>query len=80
MWYIPVRTVREMWRLDLADFHAGYEHACECDCTVNPMAVTRSFYLGWVHGSFDAERTDDANVAAVRADMVLNAGMSTWVH
>jgi hypothetical protein len=81
MEYAPVRTVREMWRLDLESFHAGYEFACESDCIVNPQTVNRSYYLGWVSGAHDAGIIPpDADVEAIRADMDLNLGYSGWVH
>jgi hypothetical protein len=81
MEYAPVRTVREMWRLDLEGFEAGYSFACRCDAIVNPMLVSRSFFLGWLHGASDTGLIPpDANVDAVNADMSLNAGHSQWVH
>jgi hypothetical protein len=81
MEYRPVRTVREMWRLDLEAFASGYEFAMECDEPVNPHLVLRSFYLGWVSGSHDTGAiAPDADVEATRADMDLNMGHSCWVH
>jgi hypothetical protein len=81
MEYRPVRTVREMWRLDMEAFMAGYEFAMECAEPVNPQLVLRSFYLGWVSGAHDTGVIPpDADVEAVRADMDLNLGHSEYVH
>jgi hypothetical protein len=81
MEYRPVRTVREMWRLDMEAFHAGYEFAMECAEPVNPHLVLRSFYLGWVSGAHDSGTiAPDADVERCRADMDLNMGHSEYVH
>jgi len=81
MEYAPVRTVRAMWRLDMDSFAEGYQFACECDCIVNPNAVNRSYYLGWISGAHDSGLiAPDADVEAVRADMDLNMGHSGWVY
>lgn len=79
MEYRPVRTVREMWRLDMEAFHEGYEFAQECCDEVNPQKCPRSFYLGWVHGAHDRGRIN-ADVEALRADMDLNLGASEYCH
>jgi hypothetical protein len=80
MEYRPVRTMRELWRLDTEAFHAGYSFAETCDLPVNPMRVGRSYYLGWVHGSHDQRRLRNGDVEATRADMDLNMGHSECVH
>lgn len=79
MEYRPVRTVRELWRLDMEAFHEGFHHAEMCRCCLDPNLVSRSYYLGWVHGSYDEGRYD-ASVEALRADMDLNLGHSDWIH
>jgi hypothetical protein len=80
MEYRPVRTVRELWRLDMEAFHAGYEFAEQCDAIVNAHLVTRSFYLGWIHASHDIGVIHDADVEATQADMDINMGRSEYVH
>ena len=62
-------------------FAAGYEMATMCDGIVNPNRVCRSYYLGWISGAHDEGLIPpDADVEAVRADMVLNLGVSEWCH
>jgi hypothetical protein len=73
--------VRDLYSLNLEEYHAGYCQGFEGRAPPHFHSVTRSFYTGWHEGSIDGQHMAlDDDAFALQVDRALNYPYSHALH